>query len=392
MAAAAAGTRTARSGSNSSGGGSSSTTTRSGRRITTFDTTDDYPMDEMRGVDRALDRGLAPQRRTHRPVAPTPARGGDYTVPVAVDETPMIQRNRAMRGEPSMRTGIGASIGEDDSGSNPSPASPPNRRASRRRSSIGMRGKRASTSSSGLALPASEFYRHIDAEQSDPVRMRQLLIWCAHRAKASMSSDITSQGPDIAKQIIKMQDAVIAGLVNKQINTSWYHRSDNMPAQNVAAPCATLPNPENLKFHEKKAEKQAELEKLQREERLWAALSESVVKRHTVGHVDDIVHPSEMPGLLSSRERRALEAAEGDKAGFGDAGFVPYVTSLFEDVEAYVYELQAAAGATTEDVRQSRSQCEKLFATWLRAHEKEAAARSSVVEPLDILRLIPPSA
>ncbi|KAJ1551906.1 hypothetical protein HK405_013469, partial [Cladochytrium tenue] len=64
-------------------------------------------MDEMRGVDRALDRGLAPQRRTHRPAAPTPARGGDYTVPVAVDETPMIQRNRAMRGEPSMRTGIG---------------------------------------------------------------------------------------------------------------------------------------------------------------------------------------------------------------------------------------------------------------------------------------------
>jgi kinetochore protein Mis13/DSN1 len=59
-----------------------------------------------------------------------------------------------------------------------------------RRSSLGMRGRRASSllDNGQSALPhrevdPSEFYKYISAEGlSEPRRMKQLLIWCGERA------------------------------------------------------------------------------------------------------------------------------------------------------------------------------------------------------------------
>lgn len=70
-------------------------------------------------------------------------------------------------------------------------------RQSSRRSSIGLRGKRVSQALNGmcrilspliLAIPHSsiapkDYFSLIDAELSDPLRMRQLLLWCSIKAQ-----------------------------------------------------------------------------------------------------------------------------------------------------------------------------------------------------------------
>jgi kinetochore protein Mis13/DSN1 len=87
---------------------------------------------------------------------------GPAKITLPVSDTPVINRNKEMR-----KKGGGT-----------------------RRSSLGMRGRRASSliDSGHNAIPhhqvaTSEFYKHISAEGlSEPRRMRQLLTWCGERA------------------------------------------------------------------------------------------------------------------------------------------------------------------------------------------------------------------
>ena len=32
------------------------------------------------------------------------------------------------------------------------------------------------------SIPITDLHRHLDSEQSEPVKMRQLLVWCAQKA------------------------------------------------------------------------------------------------------------------------------------------------------------------------------------------------------------------
>jgi kinetochore protein Mis13/DSN1 len=78
-------------------------------------------------------------------------------------DTPIINRNKEMR-----------------------------KKTGNRRSSLGMRGRRASSliESGHSAIPhrevdAAEFYKHIEAEGlTEPRRMKQLLTWCGERSLA----------------------------------------------------------------------------------------------------------------------------------------------------------------------------------------------------------------
>lgn len=78
-------------------------------------------------------------------------------------DTPVINRNKEMR-----------------------------KKTGNRRSSVGMRGRRASSliSSGHSAIPhrevdAAEFYKHIESEGlTEPRRMKQLLTWCGERSLA----------------------------------------------------------------------------------------------------------------------------------------------------------------------------------------------------------------
>ena len=84
----------------------------------------------------------------------------DTFVALPISDTPIIRRNQDLR---QQATG-------------------------RRRSSLSLRGNRTSSIGNGFeALPHpdvahEDFHKHIKADFPEPVRMKQLLAWCARRA------------------------------------------------------------------------------------------------------------------------------------------------------------------------------------------------------------------
>ena len=141
------------------------------------------PVNSMRAVPEEEDEdeddgdgpnlvGATPMDIDDRPDARTKGRKGTgrgssnepQQIVLPLSDTPIINRNKEMR----KKGGAGGS----------------------RRSSLGMRGRRASSliENGHSAIPhrevdPSEFYKHIEAEGlSEPRRMRQLLTWCGERA------------------------------------------------------------------------------------------------------------------------------------------------------------------------------------------------------------------
>jgi hypothetical protein len=87
---------------------------------------------------------------------------------------------------------------------------------------VSMRGKRVSEAYNGLCpvphadIPTNSYYSFIDTEVSDPLRMRQLLLWCSLKTAETYPFE-----DDV--EIKKIQQKVIQALANKTLNTSWYH-------------------------------------------------------------------------------------------------------------------------------------------------------------------------
>ncbi|KAK9450074.1 Mis12-Mtw1 protein family-domain-containing protein [Limtongia smithiae] len=137
-----------------------------------------------------------------------------------------------------------------------------------RRSSLGMRGKRASSLSKGLvAVPHSdietaEFYKHLDSDLPDPHRMKQLLVWCANRSMAHMKQADKKKQPaaSIARIIT---EELVKDLTDGKISTSWWNRpNDNS--------CPKKPNPLNVANSAKIDEFKTRLERLRTEKKTWA--------------------------------------------------------------------------------------------------------------------------
>lgn len=92
--------------------------------------------------------------------------------PVIVQETPIINRNRELRN-------------------------------AKRRSSLELRGKRVSVLNGVAGTPhesidPAQYYRHIDADQPDAIRMRQLLIWACEKVINSYS--YVDSNPEVVLQ------------------------------------------------------------------------------------------------------------------------------------------------------------------------------------------------
>ncbi|KAL8650828.1 MAG: hypothetical protein Q9210_003597 [Variospora velana] len=153
-------------------------------------------------------------------------------------DTPIIRRNKEMR--------KGAENGS-------------------RRSSLGMRGRRASSlidsgKSDGkevpvpyicnmtddiLALPhdevdSFEFYKHIESSLTEPRRMKQLLTWCGTRALGEKPS---SSQPDFqARQAAReIQQQLLKDFSTKSEMSDWFNRKDTTPP-----PQPPKPNPKNV--------------------------------------------------------------------------------------------------------------------------------------------------
>ncbi|KAG7403817.1 Kinetochore protein mis13 [Fusarium oxysporum f. sp. rapae] len=146
------------------------------------------------------------------------------TIAGPMSDTPIINRNKEMRKK----------------GGN-----------SNRRSSLGNRGRRASSliESGQTAIPhrevdPAEFYKHIEAEGlTEPRRMKQLLTWCGERALVGKPP----QGTPNSNAILgarAIQDQLLKDFAAGSEFSDWFSREEDGP--NV--PVVLRPNPRNMEL------------------------------------------------------------------------------------------------------------------------------------------------
>ncbi|KAI5369862.1 Putative kinetochore-associated protein Dsn1/Mis13 [Septoria linicola] len=155
-----------------------------------------------------------------------------------------------------------------------------------RRSSTGMRGKRASSvidEGRGNALPhaevpATEFYKHISADITEPRRMRSLLGWCGTRLLPSKPHPPLR---DTSSALAEFQAQQAAHAIQEELSQSlmmngtlsdWFSRDESVPTRR---PLRKKANPRNLANREKVDELERELERLTVERAEWDALTQS---------------------------------------------------------------------------------------------------------------------
>lgn len=174
---------------------------------------------------------------------------GAQKIALPFSDTPVINRNKEMR----KKGGNGGS----------------------RRSSLGMRGRRASSliENGHSAIPhkevdPSEFYKHIEAESLlEPRRMKQLLTWCGERAlcekppHGSRGSSAILGGEyhlcfvvrgslaNISEIARAIQDQLLKDFGTRPEFSDWFGRED-LPRP----PVVLKPNPKNLEHDAKIAE------------------------------------------------------------------------------------------------------------------------------------------
>lgn len=204
--------------------------------------------------------------------SPEPSRTATSKITLPFADTPVIRRNKEMREE---RAGKG-----------------------QRRSSLGMRGRRASSliesgasnggnpplqtisepglehsaDTSGTALPhkevnTSDFYKHIACDGlSEPRRMKQLLTWCATRAMGDRPSGSRSDDDsarlagkcrgglrnlwkmaDLLHPARVIQEELLQDFANRSELSDWFSREDAAPPTVIVK----KPNPKNVQNIEK---------------------------------------------------------------------------------------------------------------------------------------------
>ncbi|KAI8912093.1 Mis12-Mtw1 protein family-domain-containing protein [Powellomyces hirtus] len=320
--------------------------------------------------------------RPRRSLAPPPRSSAlgpnDYTADLPLTgDTPMIARNK------SMREGSGGGGG-------------------RRRSSLGMRGKRISSAHNGLCPPPHEtidptdFYRHIDAELSDPNRMRQLLVWCAQRSLGSADSPSTKLDSILAQILREVQKDVIHGLTSKQINTSWYHRPAD-PLEHVESPVKKLPHPQNIANAQKLVEYNCELDRLRREEDTWNALLANYAAHHSPTPSSLRQQRKEQDAAIAKGDDDANRdvLTRADKAALAREQPGVHARKVDEWIETTFADLRIELDATLAALHKvqafehrTRTLADGVFDRVLAAYaEKDNKARNAV-DPIDVLRLL----
>ncbi|KAL8761702.1 MAG: hypothetical protein Q9184_002206 [Pyrenodesmia sp. 2 TL-2023] len=162
---------------------------------------------------------------------------------------------------------------------------------SSRRSSLGMRGRRASSlidsgksDGKGVSMPSichlsdyfvalphdevdsTEFYKHIESSLTEPRRMKQLLTWCGTRALGEKPS--SSQSDFHARQAAReIQQQLLKDFSTKSEMSDWFNRKETTPP-----PQTPKPNPKNVSNEKKIRDLEQQLARLQTERQTWETL------------------------------------------------------------------------------------------------------------------------
>ncbi|KAI9040694.1 Mis12-Mtw1 family protein [Aspergillus affinis] len=188
-------------------------------------------------------------------VSPEPQKTGTATIALPAADTPVIQRNKEMRGQTKAGKG-------------------------NRRSSLGMRGRRASSlidSGVSNALPHKEvgtadFYKHISSDGlPEPKRMRQLLTWCGTRALGEKPTGSGAEDASVHLAARVIQEEILKEFsINSELS-NWFSREDINPPSVVVK----KPNPKNVQNTEKIKELEEQIQKLQKQKHSLSALLRS---------------------------------------------------------------------------------------------------------------------
>ncbi|KAK9415366.1 putative Mis12-Mtw1 protein family-domain-containing protein [Seiridium unicorne] len=151
------------------------------------------------------------------------------------------------------------------------------RKTGGRRSSLGMRGRRASSliDNGHSAIPhrevkSAEFFKHIEAEGlSEPRRMKQLLTWCGERA-LSEKPPLGSLNSNAILGARAIQDQILKDFGSKSEFSDWFSRED-VPRP----PAIEKPNPRNIEHEEKIAELEERIKRLKAEKKTWLSLKQA---------------------------------------------------------------------------------------------------------------------
>ncbi|KAJ1920242.1 hypothetical protein H4219_001475 [Mycoemilia scoparia] len=144
----------------------------------------------------------------------------------------------------------------------------------RRRSTFGIRGKRASSIGSGFSVhphesvSMSDFYRHISPELPEPVRLRQLLTWCSRRLDLHTLIPGKPVHPIAQSVIDDMQRSLESG----KVYLSWYRRTIDHDVIKSNQPQKQQAHPLNVKNTEKRAHLLKHIAELKQEYAKWKAL------------------------------------------------------------------------------------------------------------------------
>ncbi|KAJ5626203.1 hypothetical protein N7510_002512 [Penicillium lagena] len=208
----------------------------------------------------------------------SPPAGTKVALPLA--DTPVIQRNKELRGTKGNK--------------------------GRRRSSLQMRGRRASSlidSGASNALPhrevgTADFYKHIaDDGLPEPRRMRQLLIWCATRSIGEKPSGSHSEDQSARMAARVIQEELLRELESNSELSNWFGREDlNPPAVVVKKP-----NPRNVQNTDKIKELEEQIQKLQRERQALNAL----LKQPSIPSLPQADPPSKLPRKTKRHSQEA---------------------------------------------------------------------------------------
>ncbi|KAI1162999.1 Mis12-Mtw1 protein family-domain-containing protein [Nemania serpens] len=165
-------------------------------------------------------------------------------------DTPVINRNKEMR-----------------------------KKTGNRRSSVGMRGRRASSliSSGHSAIPhrevdAAEFYKHIESEGlTEPRRMKQLLTWCGERSLAE-KPPLGSLNSNAVLGARAIQDQLLKDFSSRSEFSDWFAREEVPEAPRP--PAIVKPNPLNIQHDEHIATLEERIKRLKLEKKKWQSLKQ----------------------------------------------------------------------------------------------------------------------
>ena len=151
---------------------------------------------------------------------------------------------------------------------------------STRRSSLGMRGRRASSliDNGHSAIPhreveTSEFYKYIEADGlSEPRRMKQLLTWNGERAlgekpshgdpdSAAALAGMSRHSPDMGFKLRNVaqgiKEALLKDFANKSQFSDWFNREEST----IPTKVIKKPNPRNVEIEENLAGLEARIKR-----------------------------------------------------------------------------------------------------------------------------------